>query len=63
MMMCTARSSATGFRNRAIAYMLESFGVLEGDPDEVLDVYFRQCSLRVTSTDLARMAATFARGG
>lgn len=54
---------ATGFRNRAIAYMLESFGVLDGDPDTALDVYFRQCSLRVTSTDLARMAATLARGG
>ena len=54
---------ATGARNRAIAYMLESFGVLEGDPDDVLDVYFRQCSLLVTSTDLARMAATLARGG
>ena len=54
---------ATGNRNRAIAYMLTSFGVLEDDPDEVLDVYFRQCSLRVTSVDLARMAATLARGG
>lgn len=54
---------AAGSRNRAIAYMLQSFGVLEGDPDEVLDVYFRQCSLLVTSTDLARMAATLARGG
>ena len=54
---------ATGNRNRAIAYMLTSFGVLDGDPDEVLDVYFRQCSLRVTSVDLARMAATLARGG
>ena len=43
--------------------MLESFGVLEGDPDEVLDVYFRQCALKVTSTDLARMAVTLARGG
>lgn len=53
---------ATGNRNRAIAYMLTSFGVLD-DPDEVLDVYFRQCSLRVTSVDLARMAATLARGG
>lgn len=53
---------ATGTRNRAIAYMLTSFGVLE-DPDEVLDVYFRQCSLKVTSVDLARMAATLARGG
>jgi glutaminase len=55
--------AATGSRNRAIAYMLESFGVLEGDPDDVLDVYFRQCSLLVTTTDLARMAATLARGG
>jgi glutaminase len=43
--------------------MLDSFGVLVDDPDEVLDVYFRQCSLNVTSTDLARMAATLARGG
>lgn len=54
---------ATGSRNRAIGYMLQSFGVLDGDPDEVLDVYYRQCSLRVTSTDLAKMGATFARGG
>ena len=53
---------ATGNRNRAIAYMLTSFGVLD-EPDDVLDVYFRQCSLRVTSADLARMAATLARGG
>ena len=42
--------------------MLTSFGVLD-DPDDVLDVYFRQCSLKVTSVDLARMAATLARGG
>lgn len=52
----------TGNRNRAIAYMLTSFGVLD-EPDDVLDVYFRQCSFRVTSVDLARMAATLARGG
>jgi glutaminase len=58
-----ASEKATGSRNRAIAYMLQSFGVLDDDPDEVLDVYFRQCSLNVTSTDLARMAATLARGG
>ncbi len=58
-----ASEKATGNRNRAIAYMLTSFGVLDGDPDEVLDVYFRQCSVKVTSTDLARMAATLARGG
>jgi glutaminase len=58
-----ASEKATGSRNRAIAYMLQSFGVLDDDPEEVLDVYFRQCSLKVTATDLARMAATLARGG
>lgn len=58
-----ASEKATGDRNRAIAYMLASFGVLEDDPDDVLDVYFRQCSLQVTATDLARMAATLARNG
>lgn len=52
----------TGSRNRAIAYMLQSFGVLDGDPDEVLDVYFRQCAIKVTSSDLACMASTLARG-
>ena len=58
-----ASEKATGSRNRAIGYMLQSFGVLDDDPDEVLDVYYRQCSLRVTSTDLAKMGATLARGG
>jgi glutaminase len=58
-----ASERATGSRNRAIGYMLQTFGVLDGDPDEVLDVYYRQCSIKVTSTDLARMAVTLARGG
>ncbi|OBK87905.1 glutaminase A [Mycolicibacter sinensis] len=54
---------ASGSRNRGIAYLLESFGALGADPDDALDVYIRSCSLKVTSTDLARMAATLARGG
>ncbi|KLO25393.1 glutaminase [Mycolicibacter heraklionensis] len=54
---------ASGSRNRGIAYLLESFGALGADPDEALDLYIRQCSLKVTSIDLARMAATLARGG
>lgn len=58
-----ASEKRTGSRNRAIGYMLESFGVLDDDPDDVLDVYYRQCSLRVTSADLARLGATLARGG
>ncbi|PTR26718.1 L-glutaminase [Rhodococcus sp. OK519] len=53
----------TGHRNRAIGYMLRSFGVITDDPDDVVDVYFRQCSIEVTCRDLALMAATLANNG
>ncbi len=53
----------TGHRNRAIGHMLRAFGVLEEDPEEVLDVYFRQCSVNVDCRDLSLMAATLANGG
>jgi len=55
--------SATGFRNRAIAWMLKNFGVVDGDPMAALENYFRQCSLLVDCRDLAFMAATLANGG
>jgi glutaminase len=53
----------TGHRNRAIGHMLRAFGVLEEDPDEALDLYFRQCSVGVDCRDLSLMAATLANGG
>jgi glutaminase len=53
----------TGHRNRAIGHMLRAFGVLEEDPDEALDLYFRQCSVNVDCRDLSLMAATLANGG
>lgn len=53
----------TSFRNRAIGYMLRSFGVIESDPDEAVERYFRQCSIDVTCRDLALMAATLANNG
>ncbi|HEV8258122.1 MAG TPA: glutaminase A [Casimicrobiaceae bacterium] len=55
--------SESGFRNRAIAWMLKNFGIIEGDPMPVLENYFRQCSILVTCRDLAFMAATLANGG
>ena len=55
--------SETGHRNRAIAHLLKGIGVLGGPVDEVLDLYFRQCSIRVTATDLAWMSATLANLG
>ncbi|OJU85278.1 MAG: glutaminase A [Solirubrobacterales bacterium 70-9] len=53
----------TGHRNRAIGHMLRAFGVLEADPEEALDLYFRQCSVNVDCRDLSLMAATLANGG
>src|SRR5260221_9489576 len=55
--------SLTGDRNRAIAYLLRNYGIIKGNVSEVLDVYFRQCSVLVTARDLALMAATLANGG
>jgi glutaminase len=55
--------SDTGFRNRAIAWMLRNFDISEGDPMPSLENYFRQCSLEVSCRDLAFMAATLANGG
>ncbi len=53
----------TGHRNRAIAYLLRNAEILGDDVDEVLDRYFQQCSVLVTASDLAMMAATLANGG
>ncbi len=55
--------SETGFRNRAIAWMLKNFGIIDGDPMQSLENYFRQCSILVSCKDLAYMAATLANGG
>lgn len=53
----------TGHRNRAIAHLLRNFDVVEGLPEDGLDLYFRQCSIAVTCRDLAVMAATLACQG
>jgi len=58
-----ASESATGHRNRAIGWMLRSFGILPDEPSVTLETYFRQCSIRVTCRDLAIMGATLANGG
>ncbi len=53
----------TGDRNRAIAYLMRSAGLLDHDVDDQVEMYFRQCSIVVTARDLAVMAATLANAG
>ena len=59
---CIARRATTGHRNRAIGHLLRNFGSWTDDPEEALDLYFRQCSISVTCRDLAVMAASWPTG-
>lgn len=54
---------ASNDRNLAIARLLYSYGRIKVDPEAVVEVYTRQCSLNVTAEDLAIMGATLADGG
>jgi len=58
-----ASEQATGDRNRAIAYLMRSSGMLHEEVDQALDAYFRQCSVLVDAHDLAMMGATLANHG
>ncbi|NGN67343.1 glutaminase [Streptomyces sp. A7024] len=60
----TAASEArTGDRNRALAYLMASFGNMRNRVDDSLDHYFRQCSLAITCEQLAKAGLLVARHG
>ena len=50
-------------RNRAIAYLLESKGVIKGNVEQALDFYVRMCSLSVTAQSLANLGLLLANDG
>ena len=52
-----ASEAETGFRNRALANFMKSFGGIENDVTAVLALYFRQCAIRMTCRQLARAAS------
>ncbi len=53
----------TGDRNRAIAYLMRTFGMLREEVDAAVETYFRQCSVLVDARSLATMGATLANRG
>jgi len=53
----------TGHRNRAIGHLLKNVDLIDGEVDEVLDLYFQQCSVLLNARDLAVMGATLANLG
>ena len=53
----------TGDRNRSLAYYMRSNGIIEGNVDSLLEVYFKLCAIDVTCEDLAKAAAVLANNG
>jgi glutaminase len=54
---------ATNSTNMGLAYLLKSHDRFYGNVKDSVDVYTAQCSMMVTSRDLATMAAVYAKGG
>lgn len=53
----------TGDRNRALAYFMKNEGVIDGNVEEILDIYFKQCSIEVDCVDIARIGLFLANNG
>ena len=53
----------TGNKNRALAYLLTAYGMISDPVNEILDCYFKACSITVTCRDLAKIAHIFALRG
>ena len=53
----------TGNKNRALAYLLTAYGMISDPVNEILDCYFKACSIVVNCRDLAKIAHIFALRG
>ena len=54
---------ATGSKNRALVYMLKAYGMIDDPAEEILDCYFKACSILANCRDLAQIANVFAHHG
>lgn len=55
--------SETGNRNRSMGYFLKGEGIIEGDVEDALTVYFKQCSIEVTAYTIAKIGLFLANNG
>lgn len=54
---------ATASRNRALAYYMHSTGIIDGDVEDILEAYFKLCSLEINCIDIANIGAVLANDG
>ncbi len=50
----------TGDKNRAIAYLMKAEDIMQGHVDNILDNYFKQCSISLNTIDLANIGFNIA---
>ena len=53
----------TGFRNVSMAYFLKGEGIIEGNVNEALTVYFKQCAIEGTAKTIATLGKFLAIDG
>lgn len=53
----------TGDLNRSMAYFMRNYGVISGDVEEHLEVYFKQSSIEVDTIDVAKIGVLMANNG
>ncbi|KXZ14821.1 glutaminase A [Bacillus nakamurai] len=49
--------------NRAMCYYMKQYDIFEGDVEEVMDLYTKQCAIEMNSLDLAKIGCVFALDG
>ncbi len=52
-----------GYRNYALVNFMKSFGNIDNDIEDVVDLYFNQCSVKMNCIDLARTFSFLANRG
>ncbi len=53
----------TAHLNRSLCYFMKQHGIVEGDVEELIELYTKQCAIQVTCYDLARIGMILANKG
>ncbi|WLD95021.1 glutaminase A [Alkalihalobacillus sp. AL-G] len=53
----------TAHLNRALCYYMKQHGLITGDVEDLIDLYTRQCAIKVSCLDLARIGMVLANKG
>ncbi len=54
---------ATGYKNRALIHLMKSFDRIQNDTGPVLDLYFKLCSVEMTTRELSQTFLLYANHG